>query len=266
MKTSQDTGAERSVAVRAGTSRGFTLLDVLVALAVIAILMTMLMPTLGLVRETTRKIVCASNIRQLGLSMAMYAEDHRQQLPYSRYYRKSLSDPAFDTRQLMTVRVPLNPSFDGLGLLHAHDYGVVPAVYYCPSHQGMNRPDVYASAWGDVPAMLVSNFQFRGGARNGQTRLDRVDPRLSLIADGLASQADFNHTTGGNVLSADLSTAWFDDASGRLFRTLPNMSSEDGSRVKLQAAWGILDEAAGIADSNDPNSTIIQPDQGSTRR
>ena len=256
MSSSRQAGTDISVALRARRCRGFTLLDVLVALAVMGVLISLLMPTLSMVRDTTRKIVCASNIRQLGLSMAMYSEDYRGQLPYSRFYRKSLGDPAFDTRELMTVRLALLPSFDGLGLLHAHNYGTVPGVYFCPSHQGLNRPDVYASAWGDEAATVISNFQFRGGASNGQTRFDRLDSRLSLISDGLASQADFNHSTGGNVLSTDLSVAWFNDSSGRLLRALPLETNEMGSRAKLQQAWNLLDQAAGLLGADDGTITV----------
>lgn len=266
MKTGTNTGAAAGPCRRDIARGGFTLVDVLVALGVVGVLIAMMTPTLGLVRETTRKIVCASNVRQLGLSMAMYSQDHRQQLPFSRFYRKSLGDPAFDTRQLMTVRVVQNPSFDGLGLLFAHDYGVVPGVFYCPSHQGMNRPDVYASAWGELPTTVISNFQYRAGSRSGETRMDRLDSRLPLISDGLASQADFNHTTGSNVLSADLSTGWFDDTSGVLLRTLPGASNEVGSRVKLQNAWGILDEAAGLLSNTDVESSTPPAEGASSLR
>ncbi|MCQ6498005.1 type II secretion system protein, partial [Vibrio parahaemolyticus] len=51
---------------------GFTIIDVLVSIAVIAVLISILMPSLSLVRETTRRLVCSSNIRQHGMGLAMY--------------------------------------------------------------------------------------------------------------------------------------------------------------------------------------------------
>jgi prepilin-type N-terminal cleavage/methylation domain-containing protein/prepilin-type processing-associated H-X9-DG protein len=53
----------------------FTLIELLVVLSIIAILAAMLLPAIGLVRESARQSVCGSNLRQLGLAMAAYVEE-----------------------------------------------------------------------------------------------------------------------------------------------------------------------------------------------
>jgi len=55
--------------------RGFTLIEVLVVIAIIAILAAMLFPVFARAREMARKTSCMSNLRQLGMANHMYAQD-----------------------------------------------------------------------------------------------------------------------------------------------------------------------------------------------
>jgi prepilin-type N-terminal cleavage/methylation domain-containing protein/prepilin-type processing-associated H-X9-DG protein len=61
--------------------RGFTLIELLVVVAIIAMLISILLPGLNSAREKGRIVVCAANQRQLYLATQMYAQDHADRLP-----------------------------------------------------------------------------------------------------------------------------------------------------------------------------------------
>ncbi len=59
----------------------FTLIELLVVISIIAILMALLLPALRSGRDSARAIMCSSNLRQLGVVLPMYTNDHDNLLP-----------------------------------------------------------------------------------------------------------------------------------------------------------------------------------------
>ena len=63
------------------TRHGFTLIELLVVIAIIAILAAILFPVFARAREKARQASCQSNLKQIGLAFAMYAQDYDERMP-----------------------------------------------------------------------------------------------------------------------------------------------------------------------------------------
>lgn len=73
-------------------TRAFTLLEILVALAIIGVLAALAVPLYQRSVEGARATACVSNLRQLGAALNLYLGDHNMVMPALKNARASLSD------------------------------------------------------------------------------------------------------------------------------------------------------------------------------
>ena len=66
---------------RPDRKRGFTLMELLVVISIIALLMAILVPALGKAREVANRVVCLSHLRQLGIATQIYISDNDGFMP-----------------------------------------------------------------------------------------------------------------------------------------------------------------------------------------
>ena len=72
--------------------RGFTLVELLVVIGIIALLISMLLPALNKAREQANAVKCAANLRSVGQGFAMYLAENRQTYPAAYLYKTAAGE------------------------------------------------------------------------------------------------------------------------------------------------------------------------------
>ena len=101
--------------------RGFTLIELLVVIAIIAILAAILFPVFARAREKARCTSCLSNLKQIGLGLAMYISDYDETWPSMQVFGDSsvyASAPWWCLGQYGGIATLLQPYVKNLSLIH----------------------------------------------------------------------------------------------------------------------------------------------------
>ena len=124
---------------------GFTLVELLVVMAVIALLAAMLFPAFASARGAARKAVCLSNLRQLGMAVSLYSQDYDDFYPYGADPSDGYTSPPiwgstpFAAEVLTMPLLNPNPYNKTQGVLDG--YVKDRSLWQCPSDNGYTRID-----------------------------------------------------------------------------------------------------------------------------
>jgi prepilin-type N-terminal cleavage/methylation domain-containing protein/prepilin-type processing-associated H-X9-DG protein len=207
--------------------RGFTIHELIVVILIIVVLIAVLLPAIHTGHRGSRRVSCASNLRQIGVAFALYGKDNRGAFPRTRASAGPQRIPTWGTGAAATQPFALDgPAANDVTasfFLLLRTTKLSPKVFVCPaSNQDCDplagdgtQPPLNRSNFTDVRHNLSYSFQnpYPSDSVVAATFLSSsYGSDYALVADknpGAAGGNSINHDlTGQNVLFVDGHVSW----------------------------------------------------------
>ena len=138
----------------------FTLIEVLVVISIISLLISILLPSLGRVRDQVRKVICSSNLHDIGIAIHAYAVDFDDTIPFGPEGRPVTGSNFYTVTGNVTSLLSLEDGAPvGLGLLLEGYLSEQPKVFFCPGADQRSEADVQLKRVGKKQAQ--SDYYYR---------------------------------------------------------------------------------------------------------
>jgi len=243
-------------------ARGFSLLELLITLAVIAAMSSIMFPTFKRVRGMAQKLMCQNNMRSLYFALQTF-EQERNGKPVSEHApTQRNSKQSMRPQELMALSTDVDSktgraSWDGLGKLwrggsaHVGDA----STFYCPAHRSRHTLSEYQEHFEpaakknaqrnpgigrQLDKKVYSNYHYWHAwnaavlaRKKSQTeRVEQSPFQDVLLTDGFRTKLDLNHDGGCNMLKEGGSIEWM---GGRPYdRAIGNLNPRDAEKSPSQ--------------------------------
>ena len=224
-------------------ARGFSLVELLITLAVIAAMTSMLFPAFSKVHDMARRLMCQNNMRSLYFALQTFADDsgqgHRPKSVHAAVVDAAVSPnaPPLRPQELMALSTDVDlksgrSAWDGLGRLWRVGSIGNASTFYCPAHKSRHSLSEYQDHFAPVAKggsglrrigrapdeKVYGNYHYwatwnaavhaRSPARPNSKASTILGGDKVLLTDGLRTKQDVSHNTGCNVLTDDGETRW----------------------------------------------------------
>jgi general secretion pathway protein G len=217
---------------------GFTLIELIVVIAIITLLAALLFPVFASVREKGRSAVCVSNLRQIGMAVALYTQDSDDLFPWG--------EDSIDQNSSEWTGSTYAPTVTGMPRVDQvlSPYINSKELWRCPSDTGFASLDPSFSGYGTlVMSAVPSQYQQYGMSYGYRTELALTHQNISTLS-GTQSYPPYSQVGPSdiNVFSDDNGFWHGSGISGRRY----NVVMADGHAVSdnvqqffVTDAWGV---------------------------
>ncbi len=176
--------------------KGFTLIELLVVVAIIALLISILLPSLARARELSKRAVCAANVRGIGQSCKIYANDFSEWWPSAPYNKSAFIAGTAQIAEIGPVRDadsgypddPVNDlTYPSIGMcfwIIIKSGGTTNKQFVCPSSSDSADDTANPMTYFDFAA--GSNLSYGYQHPYGESEAvptESLDPGMAVIAD-----------------------------------------------------------------------------------